>query len=376
MNFKVYISRFACFFILTCSWFCSSAHDIYFCGEKIPLDDKLVIDKLMNIIKNQMRYVNIAALRRNPYLPQVERWLKATNLPQDFKYLAIVESGFKKDIASDAGARGFWQLMPKTAIEWNLTVNDYVDERTDFDKSTYAACKLLANYYLYIRKNFGISSWVLTAAAYNNGIGNIKNAISKQGRNYFSMKLNPETAAYVYKIIAVKELFENPELYMKDFGYNVFNPLPPENIESFIEANNDDTGTAEFSTMKVDVNEADGQHPEELKEGTPIISEPVTQAPQGRIKYVSAKVTGKYKKIADGDLISIILEDDLQVQNRFTAKGSIIQGRAWIIDDKVLVDLGYDHKVSLLDLNENKGVPLQKLKNRERVKLKVTENLE
>jgi hypothetical protein len=56
-----------------------------------------------------------------------------------------VESGFKKDVTSYAGARGFWQLMPKTAIEWNLTVNEYVDERTDFDKSTYAACKLLAN---------------------------------------------------------------------------------------------------------------------------------------------------------------------------------------------------------------------------------------
>ena len=370
MNLKVCIRRLMCVLIVSCSCLCASAHDIYFCGEKIPLDDKLVIDKLMNVIKNQLRYVNIAALRRSPYLPQVERWLKATNLPQDFKYLAIVESGFKKDVASGAGARGFWQLMPKTAMEWNLTVNEFVDERTDFDKSTYAACKLLANYYLYIRKSFGISSWVLTAAAYNNGIGNIRNAISKQGKNYFSMKLNPETAAYVYKIIAVKELFENPELYMKDFGYNVFNPLPPENIERFTEAD-DDTGTTEFSSMKIDINEADGQHPKDLKEAI-IINDPIPET-QVRVKYVSAKITGKYKKISDGDLVSLVLEDDLQVQNRFTAKGNIIQGRAWIIDDKVLIDLGYDHNVSLLDAGNQKGLPLQKLKNKEPVRLKVTE---
>ena len=164
---------------------------------------------------------------------------------------------------------------------------------------------------------------------------------------------------------------------MKDFGYNVFNPLPPENIESLIEGNNDDTGTAEFSSMNVDINQADGQHPEDLKEGIEVISAPIAiVAPRVRVKYVSAKVTGKYKKINDGDLVSIRLEDDLQVQNRFTAKGSIIQGRAWIIDDKVLVDLGYDHSVSLLDLSNEKGLPLQKLKNKEPVKLKVMENLD
>jgi membrane-bound lytic murein transglycosylase D len=374
MKVKVYIARITSFLIVSFAWYCSSAHDIYFCGEKIPLDDKLVIEKLMNIIKNQIRYVDIASIRRSPYLPQVERWLKATNLPQDFKYLAIVESGFKKDVSSEAGAKGFWQLMPKTAVEWNLTVNEYVDERTDFDKSTYAACKLLANYYLYIRKNFGISSWVLTAAAYNNGIGNIKNAISKQGNNYFSMKLNAETAAYVYKIIAVKELFENPELYMKDFGYNVFNTVPSGNIQNLLET--DDTGVAEFSSMKVDINEADGQHPEDLKQAI-IVNTPVPEAqPQVRIKYVPARITGKYKDIKDGDLVSIVLENDLQVQNRFTAKGNIIQGRAWIIDDKVLVDLGYDHNVKLYDLGNEKGVSIEKLKNKEPVILKVMENFD
>jgi membrane-bound lytic murein transglycosylase D len=369
MKVKAYIYRVCCCSVLAFAGYVSQAHDIYFCGEKIPLDDKIVVERLMNVIKKQIRYVNINALRQNPYLPRVERWLKATNLPQDFKYLAVVESGFKKDVLSEAGAKGFWQLMPKTAMEWNLTVNEFVDERTDFDKSTYAACKLLANYYLYIRRNFGVSSWVLTAAAYNNGIGNITNAISKQGNNYFSMKLNPETAAYIYKIIAVKELFENPELYMKDFGYNVFNTLPDQNIIKYSEP--DETETEEFSPMKVDVNEADGLHPEDLKEDITDVA-PAIQS-EYSVKFVSARITGKYKGIKDGDVVTIMLEDDLQVQNRFTARGSTIQGRAWIIDQKVMVDLGYDHSVKLFDLGNQKGISIDKLKNKEPVILKVTE---
>jgi len=300
-------------------------------------------------------------------MPQIEYYLNATNLPQDFKYLAIVESGFKLDATSPVGAVGFWQIMPATARDLNLVVNDLVDERTDFHKSTYAACKLLANYYLSIRKKFGISSWVLTAAAYNNGIGNIRNAITKQGKDYFRMNLNPETAAYVYKIIAVKELFEYPELYMKNFGYNVFNTSPPKKKDA---VNLSDTDVSAFTSMKVDINESDGLHPEELKKEK---IKSVKVAPV-KEKYVSAKIIGKYKNFKDGDIVYFELENDLQVNNRFTARGSTIQGRAWIIDDRVLVDLGYDHKVTLLDNSNEKGILRDNLKSKEPVKLKVIED--
>jgi hypothetical protein len=303
-------------------------------------------------------------------MPKVEYYLQATNLPQDFKYLAIVESGFKTDVSSNVGAAGFWQLMPATARELNLTVNEIVDERNDFDKSTHAACKVLAGYYLYIRKTFNISSWVLTAAAYNNGIGNIKNAISKQGKNYFSMNLNAETAAYVYKIIAVKELFEFPELYMKNFGYNVFNMAPSEKTKNINKTY--ETDISGFGAMKVDINEADGQHPADLSKG--LSKKGLNKNEALKIKYVSAKVTGKYKRFSDGDLVSLVLEDDLQIQNRFISKGNIIQGRAWIIDDRVMVDLGYDHNVTLFDLSSEKGISLPRLKNKEPVILKVISN--
>lgn len=344
------------------------AHDIYFCGEKIPVDDQFVAEKLMNIIKRQINYVNIPSIRESvkQYMSQVEYWLKETNLPQDLKYLAIVESGFRTDAMSPVGAAGFWQLMPKTAREYNLVVNGVVDERKYFDKSTYAACQLLANYYLDIRKRFGINSWVLTAAAYNVGIGKIRNAITEQGNNYFTMSLNAETAAYVYKIIAVKELFEYPELYMKNFGYNVFNTTPPPDKKTNGKAG--ETDLSSFANMKVAVDENDGWHPTDLKQK---LKQKDTK-PGLDVKLISAKIVGKYKHVQDSILITFKLNDDLQVINRFTAKDKEIWGRAWIIDDRVMVDLGYDHDVIVMDKKGVKGIPLSKLKNKETVILQVT----
>src|SRR4051812_15907276 len=102
-----------------------AAHEITFCGEKIPVSDNFVAEKLMNIIRRQIPNVNLPALREraNKYFSTVEYYLEATGLPQDFKYLAIVESGFNTNLVSSAGATGFWQLMRPTAIEWGLSVD-------------------------------------------------------------------------------------------------------------------------------------------------------------------------------------------------------------------------------------------------------------
>lgn len=380
-NIKATILQLAfCFFLLFIS-FKSAAHDIMFCGEKIPVSDRFVADKLMNVIKRQMNYVNLPELRKrvNLYFGRVEYYLRATGLPDDFKYLAIVESGFQNR-ESSAGAAGFWQLMPATARELGLSVDGNIDERNDFDKATLAACKVLASYYLYIKKQFGISSWVLTAAAYNNGIGNIKNAITKQGKNYFQMHLNAETAEYVYKIIAVKELFQFPELYMNNFGYNVFNTAPSSATKKI---NDDEADLTSFDTMTVKVNEADGKHPENLNENVlPSKDKNLENPGSGKedehttIKFASAQITGKYKQFKDGNLVSLKLKDDLQVENRFTRKGNIIQGRGWLIDNRLFIDLGYDHDVVLFDLNNQKGIGLSALKNKELVILKVVESYE
>ena len=368
MKFKTCLTRWSLCFILANICGRTIAHDIYFCGEKIPLDDSFVAQKLMDIIKKQVNNVNLHSLRDSIkiYMPQVERYLQQANLPQDLKYLAIVESDFKTDASSPAGAFGFWQLMPKTAQQWGLTVNEIVDERGDFNKSTIAACREIARNYLSIRKAYNISSWVLTAAAYNVGLGRIKSAIKTQGtNNYFSMNLNPETAAYVYKIIAVKELFEFPELYMQNFGYNVFT-ADPSRKEKKINNKVDLTG---FGAMNVNINEADGAHPADLKHGK--LKKTISTDAFMKTKYVFAIVKGRYKHIQDGDQVYFELQDELRVQNIVTFKGAPIRGTAWIIDGRVMVDLGYGHKVILTDPHGEKGIALSDLTNKQPVVLKV-----
>lgn len=365
MKLKAIILSIGCSFIFIISLH-ASEHEVTFCGEKIPLADRFVADKLMGIIKKQMNYSIVAQLRQkeNEYMKTIEYYLMKTGLPADIKYVAIVESGLR-NVVSPVGAAGFWQIMKGTAGDLNLIVNGEVDDRNDINKATYAACKLFASYYLRIRKDFRISSWVLTTAAYNNGIGNISKAIKRQGKNYFEMNLNKETAEYVYKIIAIKELLEYPELYMQGFGYNIFtakNDPPPSN--SNLKSN---IGSLNLGEMTVKVDETDGAHPETLNKKIPEIKNVNTD----KEKFINAEITGKYKKFKDGNIISFTLNEDLQVANRFTSKGMVIQGRGWIIDNRIVVDLGYDHYVVLMDNKKEKGIALDSLKNKQDVLLKL-----
>ena len=364
--------------------FCSlkaSCRDIVFCGERIPVSNNFVREKLMNIIKRHVPYINMRQLRKRIEMnfPVVEYYLKATGLPEDFKYLPIVESGFL-NVSSKVGARGFWQLMPPTAEEWGLAVTPTIDERDNIYKATHAACKVLASYYLKIKKDYGVSSWVLTAAAYNFGIGNISNAINKQGTDYFSMKLNDETAQYVYKIIAVKELFEYPELYINDFGYNVFNATnttPPASIA------NASTDNSDFHSMVINVHEKDGQHPEEVSVADPntIQQKVATESTtvdlnsSNKFTYLAATIKGRYNDFADGNLITIELLENLVLKRGFQRKGNQLKGKGWIIGERVFIDLGYgDHEVSVIDISGKKGVVPTSLKNNTPILLKITKN--
>ncbi len=362
-----------CFVLLSMQ---STAHEIYFCGERIPVNER-VAKKLMDIIKKQINYGTVNIIKqRESSLRVIEMYLEKTGIPDDFKYLAIVESGFK-NVVSSAGAAGFWQLMPETARELGLVVNGLVDERNDFDKSTYAACKVLANYYLHIRKKFGVSSWSLTAAAYNNGIGNIQNAIKAQGKNYFEMELNKETAEYVYKIIAVKELFEYPELYMKDFGYNIFDTKKiTAAIKNKAEAvNTDHTG---FDAMRVKVTTDDGNHPVELSAknaGSKKTAKPPTDNNIKSEAYIFAHITGNYDNFIDSSEIKITLDDPLRIDNSFKNKDNIIKGIGWKIDDKIFIDLGYGKRLIIIDFINKKhdGILQTALKDKAPICLKVTE---
>ena len=352
------------------------SHEITFCGEKIPVTNDFVSKKLMNIIRQQVPYVNMVELRRNAnqYFKIVEAYLKATGLPEDFKYLAIVESGFTQAV-SPKGAAGFWQFMAPTAKEYGLTVNESIDERNDIYKSTYAACRQLANYYNSIAREFKVYSWVLTAAAYNFGIGNMGKEIRRQGGDYFQMKLNEETANYVYKIIAVKELWEYPELYMKDFGYNLFSSGTTDLNKAPISSEH--ANPADFSTMVVNVDVTKGNYPKELQAkelSKKELNESKTNVPEKAkiVRFIQAKIMGRYKNFKEGGIISFTLVSDLQVGNKFTGRDNVIQGSGWFIDNRIFVDLGYGHNVVVYDkLDGQKGLNPSTLKKNVPVLLKV-----
>jgi membrane-bound lytic murein transglycosylase D len=182
--------------------------NLSFCGERIPTNDYAIKDNLeKEFFKNKNWRSNAGYLfgKASKWFPYIEPILKREGVPDDFKYLAVIESHLS-NATSPAGAVGFWQLVPSTAKHYGLIVNDEVDERLDVEKSTVVACKLI-KYAYSIFKN-----WTLAAAAYNLGIGGIQNAMAKQkSDNYYDLVLNRETGSFVYRILAFKTLFADPE---------------------------------------------------------------------------------------------------------------------------------------------------------------------
>jgi len=351
------------------------ARDITFCGEVIPVDNSFVANRLMNVIRQQIRYVNLPRLRSEArtYFPIIEYYLKAAGMPQDLKYIPIIESGFR-NATSRVGAQGFWQLMPPTAREWGLQVNASRDERNDIYKATIVALKELARNYNMIRRHHNVSSWVLTAASYNYGTGRLYDKIRREGKNYFSMNLNPETALYVYKIIAIKELFEYPELYIKNFQYNVFN-------RNAVTKNQQDLTSDEravVQNIEINVKENGKAAPDSAKIEN--ISKPdeadlkaiEEESFRKAAKLVSAEITGKYKDFKDGDEITIELQEDLQTLRGFIRKGYRITGKGWLVDDRIHIDLGFNtNNVILYDTNSEQGIAPSSLKKGEQVILRV-----
>ena len=155
--------------------------------------------------------------------PVIEPILAFYGIPEDFKYIPLVESGLCEG-TSPKGAKGIWQFMPGTARSYGLKVGHGKDDRMNVRKSTIAACK-------YIKELYGeFNSWTLAAAAYNNGSIKLERAINRQNEdNYFRMSLNRETGSYVYKIIAMKEIISKPSKYgYKDYYSYLLktSPLP------------------------------------------------------------------------------------------------------------------------------------------------------
>jgi len=195
----------------------NSIANLNFCGEKVPLNLADVherFDKELTINKNLHSSTELVMKRANKMFPVMEPILKKYGVPDDFKYLAVIESKLENAVSS-AGARGIWQFMPATAKEYNMEVNDFVDERYHLEKSTEAACK----YLLAAKQKFG--SWTLAAASYNGGMGGVTKQQDRQKMsNYYDLLLTEETSRYVFRIIAMKEIMQNPAKYGYDIPQN------------------------------------------------------------------------------------------------------------------------------------------------------------
>lgn len=189
---------------------------IDFAGEKTPLniaDVKERLDREMITNVNYHSSTTLAIKRANRVFPIIESILKKNGIPDDFKYLAVIESGLV-NVVSPAGARGIWQFMPQTAKEYGMEVNDFVDERYHLEKSTQAACDYLNS----AKNKFG--TWTLAAASYNGGVSGINKQIERQGESgYYDLLLTEETSRYVFRILALKEIMKNPVKY----GFNIPN---------------------------------------------------------------------------------------------------------------------------------------------------------
>ncbi len=181
-----------------------------FAGESTPLhiyDVKERFDRELLVNANLHASTILVIKRANRAFEVIEPILQKYNVPDDFKYLAVIESGLVNAV-SPAGARGIWQFMPATAKEMGMEVNEYVDERYHLEKSTEAACR----YLLQSKERFG--SWTLAAAAYNGGNTGVNRQIESQKvSNYYDLLLTEETSRYVFRILALKQIMKSPELY-------------------------------------------------------------------------------------------------------------------------------------------------------------------
>jgi len=195
--------------------------DYSFANEAIPVNDKRVDRKLRRtLIQHDYHNIqsNILQVKAEKLFPIIEPILRAYGIPDDFKYIPLVESGLCCG-KSPKGALGIWQFMPGTARTYGLKVGHGRDERVSVTKSTIAACK-------YIKELYGeFNSWTLAAAAYNNGEIKLQHQINKQNEdNYFRMHLNHETGIYVYKLIAMKEIISKPASYGYKVAYTAATP--------------------------------------------------------------------------------------------------------------------------------------------------------
>ncbi len=207
---------------------------IDFAGEKIQISEQDIKERLdRELMATVFWQSNTMMLlkRSRKYFSIIEPILDKYGIPEDFKYLCVAESGLS-NVSSPLGAKGFWQLMEETAKPYGLEINDFVDERYNIEKATITAC-------LYFKESYSkFNNWTLVAASYNRGLaGTSRDLASQEVNSFYDLHMNDETSRYIFRILAYKLIFENPELYgfyLKPEDYYRIIPTTTDTIDSTI----------------------------------------------------------------------------------------------------------------------------------------------
>lgn len=203
--------------------------NLNFAGERVPVENPDILERMdRELLVNTYWQSNALLLfkRAHKYFPIIEPILKEEGVPDDLKYLAVIESGLTQ-ARSPANAEGFWQILKGTGKEYGLEVNDNVDERYNIELATRVACKYLKKSY----DRFG--SWTAAAAAYNAGNYGVSKSLEAQNvAGYYDLLLGEETGRYVFRIVALKEIMSNPKKYGFNFTKNdLYQPITSYKVE-------------------------------------------------------------------------------------------------------------------------------------------------
>lgn len=203
--------------------------DLNFSGEAMPLQNPDILERMdRELLVNTYWQSNglLMFKRAKKFFPVIEPILEKNGIPDDFKYLAVIESGLTNAV-SPAGARGVWQIMKATGRENGLEINTNVDERYHLEKATEVACKYL------LKSKERLGSWTLAAAAYNGGNAGVSRRLKKQNvSNYYDLLLGEETGRYVFRIVALKEILSHPDKYGFNFrDKDLYSNVPTYKVE-------------------------------------------------------------------------------------------------------------------------------------------------
>jgi len=267
---------------------------LHFAGEPVPVDYFDVredLDRELLVNTYWQSHTLLLLKRANRYLPLMDSILRAEGVPTDFKYIPLIESELTNAV-SPAGAVGLWQFLRGTARDYGLTVNSQVDERYHVEKATRAACAFFKESY----RKFG--SWTLAAASFNYGRSALNQQLNRQGADsYYNLILNQETARYIYRILALKLITNDPEAY----GFHIrpqdlYYPIPSYEVEV-------DTTVNDFAAFA----KAHSINYKYLKILNPWLRESYLKNPSGQTYHIKIPVEGErdYRKILEANIDSI-----------------------------------------------------------------------